>query len=194
MVRWEPGARGRLTQAALDLYAEKGFEQTTVDDIAERAGVTQRTFFRHFADKREVLFDGSSALLDALRRTIAELPDVSSPAAAAEEAFAQAAAELDERPEGFVRRRAAVIAATPALQERELLKLTTMTATVRDALVERGVPALAAELAGELGTTAFRVGFARWAERDGTGSVVPLVRESFAALRGLAAGGRDAVR
>ena len=62
MGRWEPGARGRLARVALELYAERGFEQTTVEDIAERAGVTERTFFRHFADKREVLFDGSAVL------------------------------------------------------------------------------------------------------------------------------------
>ena len=71
MGRWEPDARGRLMQAALELYGERGFEQTTVAEIAQRAGLTERTFFRHFADKREVLFSGEvddlvlSALADA---------------------------------------------------------------------------------------------------------------------------------
>ncbi|WP_019136154.1 TetR family transcriptional regulator [Cellulomonas massiliensis] len=187
MVRWEPGARDRLVAAALDLYAERGFEQTTVDDIAERAGVTQRTFFRHFTDKREVLFDGSSELLAVLERTIAELPDVASPAGAAAEAFAQAAAALDERPPGFPRRRAAVIAQNAALQERELLKLATMSAAVRDALGRRGVEPAVADLAAELGTTAFRVGFQQWIDDERPGSLVPLVRGAFAALRSVAA-------
>src|SRR3954447_21640391 len=114
MGRWEPGARGRLARVALELYAERGFEQTTVEDIAERAGVTQRTFFRHFTDKREVLFHGSSELLEVLERTVADLPEASSAVAAAEEAFARAAAVVDGRPPGFPRRRAAVVAATAA--------------------------------------------------------------------------------
>ena len=62
MGRWEPDARGRLAKAALELYSEQGFDQTTVEDIARRAGLTERTFFRHFSDKREVLFSGASAL------------------------------------------------------------------------------------------------------------------------------------
>lgn len=187
MVRWEPGARERLVAAALDLYTERGFEQTTVDDIAERAGVTQRTFFRHFADKREVLFDGSTDLLDALARTIDELPDVSSCTRAAEEAFARAAAVLDDRPTEFPRRRAVVVAHTVALQERELLKLATMTATARDALTRRGADRVVAELAAELGTTAFRIGFQRWIEDDDPGSLVDAVAEAFALLRKVAA-------
>jgi hypothetical protein len=60
MTRWEPNARGRLEQAALALYGERGFENTTVAEIAARAGLTERTFFRHFADKREVLFAGGA--------------------------------------------------------------------------------------------------------------------------------------
>ncbi len=72
MVRWEPNARGRLEQAALELYGERGFEQTTVAEIAERAGLTERTFFRHFADKREVLFWGAGALQELLVSAVAE--------------------------------------------------------------------------------------------------------------------------
>ena len=75
MTRWEPDARGRLEQAALELYGERGFEQTTVAEIAKRAGLTERTFFRHFADKREVLFGGAGALQELLVSTVASAPD-----------------------------------------------------------------------------------------------------------------------
>ena len=75
MGRWEPNARGRLEQAAMELYLERGFDQTTVAEIAERAGLTERTFFRHFADKREVLFAGAGALQELLVSAVAGAPD-----------------------------------------------------------------------------------------------------------------------
>ena len=79
MSRWQPNARGRLEQAALELYTERGFDQTTVAEIAERAGLTERTFFRHFADKREVLFWGQGALMELVTKHIADAPDSASP-------------------------------------------------------------------------------------------------------------------
>ena len=79
MSRWEPNARGRLEEAALELYTERGFDETTVAEIAERAGLTERTFFRHFADKREVLFGGQDALLALFVNTIVDAPDSMSP-------------------------------------------------------------------------------------------------------------------
>ena len=79
MGRWEPNARGRLEQAAMELFIERGFEQTTVAEIAERAGLTERTFFRHFADKREVLFWGQGALQDLLVSAVAGAPDSAAP-------------------------------------------------------------------------------------------------------------------
>src|ERR1700689_1009154 len=74
MVRWEPDSRGRLAQAALVLYAEQGFDQTTVAEIAERAGLTERTFFRHFTDKKEVLFGGAQGLHDLLVSSVLDAP------------------------------------------------------------------------------------------------------------------------
>src|ERR1700712_5520275 len=109
MGRWEPDARGRLARVALELYAERGFEQTTVGDIAERAGVTERTFFRHFADKREVLFDGSADLLAYIVEAVGSAPASASPLDMVGEAFAGAGALLEERHER-ARQRAAVIA------------------------------------------------------------------------------------
>src|SRR5215217_8219895 len=92
MARWEPNAEGRLREAAMELFAERGYEQTTVADIAERAGLTSRTFFRYFADKREVLFSSKEAfeqpLVDALEAAPAGAPPMAAVAAALD-AFAE---------------------------------------------------------------------------------------------------------
>src|SRR4051794_26947097 len=131
MVRWEPDSRARLEQAALALYGERGFERTTVAEIAERAGLTERTFFRHFADKREVLFGGSGMLQDLLVSTVADAPDSLAPVDAAAAGVEAAAAELQERRD-FARRRQAIIAASAELRERELIKLASWSAALAD--------------------------------------------------------------
>ena len=161
MGRWEPDARGRLIGAAIELYSSRGFEQTTVADIAERAGVTERTFFRHFADKREVLFNGSATLLDAVVAAIAAAPVWLAPVEVMGRAMEAGAAQLGVERD-YARTRAAVIAANPSLLERELLKLASMGAASTAALRERGVPASAASLAAETGVTVFKLGFDRW--------------------------------
>lgn len=162
MGRWTPDARGRLAKAAIELYAERGFEKTTVADIAERAGVTERTFFRHYADKREVLFAGSTALQDAVLAAIAAAPADAPPFAVAGEGMRAAAGLIDSRGGDFPRSRAAVIAATPSLQERELLKLAALATASGEALRARGVAEPAASLAGQAAVGAFHVGFAQW--------------------------------
>src|SRR5215475_3425296 len=133
MGRWEPNARGRLEQAAMDLFIERGFEQVTVAEIAGRAGLTERTFFRYFADKREVLFYGSGMLQDTLVQRITEAPDGLSPIDVVGAALAGAAELIEERRE-LSRQRQAVVAATPELRERELIKLATLAAALADAL------------------------------------------------------------
>ena len=117
MGRWEPNARGRLAQAALALYAERGFEQTTVAEIAGRAGLTERTFFRHFADKREVLFYGMEMLRGLLTRAVAEAPAPATAMDAVGAAFQAAAALLQENPER-VRLRDAIVSATAVSPSR----------------------------------------------------------------------------
>src|ERR1700687_368970 len=117
MGRWEPDARGRLAKAAMELYAEQGFEQTTVAEIAARAGLTERTFFRHFADKREVLFWGQSALHEMVASTVASAPDSAAPIDAVAAALEAVGPLFEERRE-HARQRQAVIAANPGLQER----------------------------------------------------------------------------
>lgn len=161
MGRWEPDARGRLMLAALELYTGRGYEQTTVADIAQRAGVTERTFFRHFADKREVLFDGSGALQDAVVDAIEAAPASTAPIEVVGAAMEHAASLMASRRD-FARQRAAAIAANPSLHERELLKLAALGAAAAAALRKRGVPEPAASLAAETGVTVFKVAFEQW--------------------------------
>ena len=156
MSRWEPNARGRLEQAALELYIERGFEQTTVAEIAKRAGLTERTFFRYFADKREVLFSGAGALQDLLVSAVADAPDSTAPIDAVAAALAAAGALLQERRES-ARQRQAVIAANAELQERELIKLASLASAIADALRRRGVRDPAAGLTAEAGRLQDRV-------------------------------------
>src|SRR5664280_457659 len=121
MGRWEPNASGRLREAAMELYIERGFEQTTVAEIAARAGLTARTFFRYFADKREVLFGGSASLQELLVAALEGAPDAASPMEAVAAALDEAAAVLGQGRE-YSRKRQSVIAANAELRERELIK------------------------------------------------------------------------
>ena len=137
MVRWEPNPRGRLQEAALALYGERGFENTTVAEIAERAGLTERTFFRHYADKREVLFGGSDAFTEAFVGTVANAPASETPIDAVTAGLEAAAALLTDR--DFSRQRQAIIAASPELQERELSKFASLSTSLADTLRGRGL-------------------------------------------------------
>lgn len=186
MSRWEPNAGDRLEQAALELYLERGYEQTTVAQIAQRAGLTERTFFRHFADKREVLFGGSSGLQDLLVSTVAAAPAPATPLDAVAEALDAAAHLLQERG-ASARTRQDVIVANPVLQERELIKLAALAAAIAGGLRQRGVPEPAASLCAEAGIAVFRVAFERWIE-DIECDFAALIRESLVELRALAAG------
>lgn len=188
MSRWEPNTRARLAGAALELYAERGFEQTTVAEIARRTGLTERTFFRHFADKREVLFGGSEVLSELLGRVIAEAPDDAAPIAIVAAALEEAASHLNDREHS--RKRQAVIDANPELQERELIKMATWSAVLAAGLRERGVPGTVANLSAEAGVAVFKVAVGRWLAEDGDESMPQLVRESFKGLRDVVDGGR----
>ena len=191
MGRWEPDARGRLARAALELYAEAGYEQTTVADIAVRAGVTERTFFRYFADKREVLFDGSGALQQRVVDGVTVAPASLAPVEAVARAFEGAAALLEERRD-LSRQRAATIAANPSLQERELLKFASLGVAAADALRARGVAGPAATLAAETGVTIFRVGFEKWIAGS-SGYLARCIRETLGELKTLTARSDDLI-
>ncbi|HET6704141.1 helix-turn-helix domain-containing protein [Amycolatopsis sp.] len=164
MARWEPNAPERLSRAALELFAERGYENTTVIDIAQRAGLTKSTFFRHFQDKREVLF-GASPLADVLASAVAGAPAAATPLEAVTCAMDAASREVfTPSHREFSALRQSVIAAHPELQEREALKGLTLTAAMADALRERGVPDLSARVVAELGALAMKIGYERWVE------------------------------
>ncbi|WP_169952309.1 TetR/AcrR family transcriptional regulator [Microbispora sp. H11081] len=187
MGRWEPNARGRLADAALDLYIERGYEQTTVAEIARRAGLTERTFFRHFADKREVLFGGSDALREHLVDAVTGAPESAAPIDAIAAAVESVGVLFQERRESALRRQA-VIAANAELLERELIKLAALSAALAGALRRRGVPEPAASLAAEAGIAVFKISFERWIGDPGEPDLSRLVRESFHELKAVTAG------
>lgn len=186
MGRWEPDARGRLERAALELYGERGFEATTVAEIAARAGLTERTFFRYFADKREVLFWGAAQLRETMVREITHAPAALEPMAAVIAALIAVADGLFEGRRERVRQRQAIVSANGELQERELIKLARLTAALADALGRRGVAKAEARLAAEAGIVVFRVAFERW--MAGGERFADAIEATAAELRGVAAG------
>src|SRR5262245_9662099 len=187
MARWDPDSGGRLRQAALDLYGERGFDHTTVAEIAKRAGVTERTFFRHFADKREVLFAGSEHLESALVGGVAGAPASLAPLDAVA-AGLEAAAEVLPSAREMARQRQAVIAANAELRERELAKFASLSAGLAGALRGRGLDEPAASLTAEIGIAMFRSAFARWIDEDEDRDFPALVRDALHQVSALAAG------
>ena len=187
MGRWEPNAQGRLERAALELYVERGFEQTTVAEIAKRAGLTERTFFRYFADKREVLFAGAGSLQDFLVGALASAPDSAAPIDAVASALEAAGALLQERRE-YARQRQSVIAANAELQERELIKLASLASAMAGVLRRRGVADSAASLTAEAGIAVFRIAFERWVSQTSQQDLPHFIRESLDELKAVTAG------
>ena len=186
MGRWEPNASGRLGEAALELYVERGFEQTTVAEIAARAGLTARTFFRHFADKREVLFAGSSRLQDHMVSALDDAP-ASATTLQAVAAALGAAAEVIGQYGDHARRRHGVIVANDELRERELVKMAMLSAALADGLRRRGVTEPDARLAAEVGIAVFRVAFERWVDQPGDRGLAQDVNSALAELKGIIA-------
>jgi AcrR family transcriptional regulator len=187
MARWKPGAEGRLSEAAMELFDERGFEATTVADIAERAGLTKRTFFRYFGDKREVLFSGSEALRTAFVEAIAAAPAEAPPLDAIAVGL-DAMADLFESIGGEgPRKRQAIIAANQELQERELIKMIGFAAAGAAALRERGVAEPAASLAAEAGIAVLRVAFEQWVVGPKGRDIHKLIRDSLAEMKAVAA-------
>src|ERR1700722_8854508 len=183
MGRWEPDSRGRLQEAALALYAERGFDQTTAAEIAARAGVTERTFFRHFADKREVLFGGSLVLKERILAGVVAAPKGDGPLEAVACGLDAAAGMLGEGRRDLTAQRQAVIAANPELRERELAKLADYGVAVASSLRERGVSEPQATLVAEAGMTVLRVALDRWANGEDDRELQAVMRGSIAELR-----------
>ncbi|WP_432542930.1 TetR/AcrR family transcriptional regulator [Kineococcus sp. SYSU DK002] len=182
MARWAPGSGERLQAAALELFDEQGYDRTTVSQIAQRAGVTDRTFFRHFADKREALFAGSERLQAVFTDAVAHSP-ATDPLGLAADALRAAAGffPADRRP--WARRRAAVVEAHPALAEREQLKMVVLVNAVAAALRERGVPEPAASLLAHSTITVFQVAFGTWVADESGRTLGEVQQATLAALR-----------
>ena len=170
----------------MELYGERGFDQTTVAEIAARAGLTERTFFRHYADKREVLFGGAGGMDERLANAVAQAPDSATPLDAAVAGLAMVTALLQER-RAFAARRQKILSATPELQERELIKLASWAGVIADSLRQRGVDNDAATLVAEVAITIFRVAFQRWLDGPRSGDLTAIFRAALADLSAHAA-------
>ncbi len=184
MGRWQPGATERLVVAAVDLFTEQGYDATTVAQIAERAGVTKSTFFRHFSDKRELLVAGQQTLSRLLADGIAAAPASASPLEAVAAGLERASGAMGPANRELGPRLKAAVAASTELQARDALKSVSLAAAMTAALIARGVPDPIAHLAGELGVLAFKRGYARWSESD-RDDVEGLAPHALAALEDL---------
>ncbi|WP_405780014.1 TetR/AcrR family transcriptional regulator [Streptomyces sp. NBC_00859] len=189
MGRWEPGARERLVVAAVDLFTEQGYDATTVTQIAERAGVTKSTFFRHFPDKRELLVAGQETLSRLLTEGIAEAPGDAGPLDAVAAGLERASSAMGPVNREIAPRLKAAVAASAELQERDALKSVSLAAAVTAALIARGIPEPTSALAGELGILAFKRGFAEWSEgaRDTTDELAGYTLAALDELRAASA-------
>jgi AcrR family transcriptional regulator len=186
MGRWEPDPRGRLVRAALELYAERGFDGATAPEIAERAGLHERSFFRLFPDKREVLFAGADATRAILTSTI-ETNAIGTPLERAARAVEAMCAKFQSESD-IVRQRNAIIDANPELAERNLAKHAEFAGAMTDALAAQGVPVPAARLASETGMAVFLVAFDSWIEAFGNPDLPTVYRDTFRELTAAVAG------
>lgn len=187
MARWQPNASQRLVLAALDLFAERGYEDTTVTEIAERAGLTKSTFFRYFPDKREVPFGGDT-MTGILAEGIAAAPWGAAPfeavACALDAAGRQAFTPARRQ---FAARRRSVIAANPELREREALKGLSLIAAMTEALRRRGVPDMISCVAAELGVLALKIAYERWSDTVSGEEFAEVARRALSELRAASA-------
>lgn len=185
MVRWEPDAAGRLRRAALELFAERGVEATTVAAIAERAGVTERTFFRYFQDKREALFGDQGGFAELFVQGVRAAPDAA-PLDAIAAGLRAASAFFSADTRDGARLRSTVIDAHPGLRERELLKMADVGDRMAAALRERGVSEPGASLAAKSGIAVFHAAFAAWVAPGQTLELAELIEDGMRELRAIA--------
>ena len=187
MASVEDDVRARLQQAALELFRERGYDRTTAAEIAARAGVTERTFFRKYADKREVLFDGEAVLRSALTDAMAAVPGDLDPLATLLCAF-RSTLPLLEANRPVSKPRHEVISATPALHERELAKTAALVGALAGALHARGVTQLRAQLAARIGMDVFAHATVAWLD-DPQLSLDERLTATWSELTTLVAGG-----
>lgn len=185
MTRWEPDSRGRLEMAALELYLEHGFDQTTVAEIADRAGLTERTFFRHFADKREVLFSGGATFQSLITSNAAAAGNDLGPLDAAMVGF-EAVGDFFQDRRTLVQQRHSIITANAELRERELIKLQSLAVALADTLRGRGVSDPTAGLIAEVAVAVFKISFEVWIADAESRDLAQVLRQSLDELRSVA--------
>jgi AcrR family transcriptional regulator len=181
MGRWEPNAEERLQGAAIELFQERGYSDVTVAEIADRAGLTKRTFFNHFTDKREVLFAGAQAFEASVLQYLAEAGDDLDPIDAAVTALTRVGLDL-ARYGDYAQARRELIASSPDLQERNLIKMKSLTTAIAAALGGRHVPSRIASFAAQSAVAIFNAAYDDWAD-DTTADFSALMRRSLSDLR-----------
>lgn len=187
MGRWQPDARGRLLRAAIDLFTEQGYDATTTAEIAARAGLTKTTFFRHFPDKREVLFYGQPMLVELATAGIAGAPADASPLEAVTAGLDALASAHDDAQRDYAPQLGAIVAANDELRERAAYKRASIAGAMESALVARGSAPAVAALAAELGARAYYSSFDRWIDPANERPLPAIARDELAALRTAAA-------
>ncbi len=186
MTRWQPNARERLEQAALELFTTQGFAATTVPEITARAGLTTRTFFRHFADKREVLFAGDE-IPDLARRLIAEAPAGLDPATLLVGGLRTVAETRFEGRRDEVRQWREIIRTDPGLLERDLRKRAALCEAIRAGLCGRGVDATSAAMFAEMSVALLQVALERWLDADDERTLFETVLDTLGSMKTVAA-------
>jgi AcrR family transcriptional regulator len=182
MPRWDPRAQDRLRDAALELFLEHGYENVTVAQITERAGLTRRTFSRYFADKRDVLFAGSEQLPPALAEAVRQADGALSPFEALLTALAEVGGRLAGQVMPHAAQRRAIVRGSPELQERARTKSAAVTDALAGALRERGATESGSRMLGQVGSAIFQAAFERWTDQPGQASFPAFVREAAAEL------------
>lgn len=190
MVRWEPGAQDRLERAAWELFGEVGFVEATVPAITARAGLTTRTFFRYFADKREVLFAGDADYVERVARLVAEAPADLAPLELIRRSLPTLAAQEFEGRREQLRARHLIVASDHGLQERDLLKQATLVQTIEHGLCARGTDPLSAALAAATSVAIFGTAIRRWLAADDERTLAEHVQDALAAFAAFAAPAR----
>ena len=179
MARWEPGTKERLRGAALARFVAHGYDETSVEEIAGDAGVTERTFFRHFPDKEEVLFDEDddllTVLLSGVHDHLADAPrSIVEPLAVARAAVRRLGTTF-EGDRTRHRQRARVLSSSPALVSRQLLKEQRWTEALTQELVAAGVDRRRAAAAAATAGIGLRLAYAEWTGGARTASLVTLL-------------------
>ena len=176
-----------MEHAAIELFVEQGFAETTVPQITARAGLTTRTFFRHFADKREALFAVEEELPALVARLMADAPASLGPMGVIAWGLETVAATRFEGLLGYLRTRDAIIQSDEGLRERELRKLSVLSEAIRVGFLNRGVDELTSTLAAQVAVTVFDVAMGRWLDPKNQRDLAELIRETLGALRSVTA-------